>query len=335
MLNFDGLLFAQASTTLGFWDWGSLIAYFVVLLGIAWWVISQSNKNSKEYFLAGKHAGWLLIGSSLFASNIGSEHLVGLAGTGASDGMAMAHYELHAWCLLVLGWVMVPFYERSGVYTMPEFLERRYSPSARWFLSVISLIAYVFTKISVALYAGGKVFEVLFPTPVFADINNFWVGAIGMVVVTGLYTILGGLRAVLYTEVMQTGVLLLGAACVLFIGLWQVGGWNTLKEATQGADKIVAYKVLAGTDVKENNLSAFIKDKEGKDLLIKRPQVDGNDFNYIVAARKRKRINLVSVYLRRTVQKPKIFVRIARIQYNKNAVHFFFRHTAGYFRYKI
>ena len=134
----DGLLFAQATDSfcrganaLGFWDWGSLIAYFLVLLGIAWWVVLQKTDSSKEYFLAGRHAGWFVIGCSLFASNIGSEHLVGLAGTGAKDGMAMAHYELHAWCLLVLGWVMVPFYLRSGVYTMPEFLERRYSESAR------------------------------------------------------------------------------------------------------------------------------------------------------------------------------------------------------------
>jgi len=107
---FDGLLFAQAPNLLNFGDWTSLALYFIVLAGIAWWVISQSNKNSKEYFLAGKHAGWLLIGTSLFCSNIGSEHLVGLAGTGASDGMAMAHYELHAWCLLVLGWIVPRFF---------------------------------------------------------------------------------------------------------------------------------------------------------------------------------------------------------------------------------
>ena len=126
-------LFAQsAGAALGAWDWGTLVAYFAILLGLAWWVVSQKNDSSKDYFLAGKKVGWLVIGASIFASNIGSEHLVGLAGTGASDGMAMAHYELHAWCLLVLGWVMVPFYERSRVFTTPEFLERRYSPSARW-----------------------------------------------------------------------------------------------------------------------------------------------------------------------------------------------------------
>jgi len=256
----DGLMFAQTFNVLGFWDWGSLILYFAVLLGIAWWVIRQQNKSAGDYFLAGRHAGWLIIGSSLFASNIGSEHLVGLAGTGARDGMAMAHYELHAWCLLVLGWVFVPFYMRSSVYTMPEFLERRYSPAARWFLSVVSLIAYVFTKISVALFAGGIVFKALFPVPLVSWIDNFWLGAIVMVVVTGLYTILGGLRAVLYTELMQTGVLLLGTACVLFIGLWQVGGWNALKTEVQGKDRMVAVEKV---DV-----------ETGKTILVVQPKLN-------------------------------------------------------------
>ena len=231
-------------STLGIWDWGTLIAYFAVLIGVAWWVVSHRDKTSKDYFLAGKRAGWILIGTSLFCSNIGSEHLIGLAGTGASDGMAMAHYELHAWCLLVLGWIMVPFYERSGVYTMPEFLERRYSASARWFLSVVSLIAYIFTKISVALYAGGVVFKVIFPVDLIPGISNFWLGAIGMVVVTGLYTILGGLRAVLYTELMQTAVLLIGATAVLFVGLHQVGGWDALKETVQGTERKIAVQEI-------------------------------------------------------------------------------------------
>ncbi|MCL2348790.1 MAG: hypothetical protein FWC50_11100, partial [Planctomycetaceae bacterium] len=267
---FDGLLFALASDTLGFWDWGTLIAYFAILLGIAWWVVQQSNKNSKDYFLAGRHTGWFVVGASLYASNIGSEHLVGLAGTGASDGMAMAHYELHAWCLLVLGWIMVPYYERSNIFTMPEFLERRYSPSARWFLSVVSLITYIFTKVSVTLFAGGIVFGALFPVDLFPWVSNFWLGAFGMVVITGLYTILGGLRAVLYTEVMQTGVLLLGAASVLFIGLWQVGGWVPLKEATQGADKMVAYQLTKYNS--ETGKVEPLKDKAGNTVFVKRFQ---------------------------------------------------------------
>ncbi|HNT86554.1 MAG TPA: Na+/glucose cotransporter, partial [Candidatus Hydrogenedentes bacterium] len=120
-------------------DWLMVGLYFALLLGLAWWVIRKGKDTADDYFLAGRNLGWFLVGASIFASNIGSEHLVGLAGSGCTDGVAMAHYELHAWCLLVLGWVLVPFYARSLVFTMPEFLERRYNATARWVLSIISL----------------------------------------------------------------------------------------------------------------------------------------------------------------------------------------------------
>ena len=283
MSTFDTLIFAQSSVSLGAYDWATLLAYFTILLGVAWWVVRQKTDTSQDYFLAGKKATWLVIGASLFASNIGSEHLVGLAGTGASDGMAMAHYELHAWCLLVLGWVMVPFYERSCVYTMPEFLERRYCTSARWFLSLVSLIAYILTKISVTLFAGGIVFKALFPVELISGIDNFWVGAIAMVVLTGLYTILGGLRAVLFTDLFQTAVLLVGSASVLFIGLWQVGGWEKLHETVQGADRIYGYKVVE--KMPEGNAApSFLKDENGRDIIIKRPKLqdDKSRLTFIV-----------------------------------------------------
>src|SRR5512136_3297579 len=144
-------------------DWIIIVGYFGIVLGIAWKVMLQKQKTSTEYFLAGRHLGWLIIGASIFASNIGAEHLVGLAGSGATDGVAMAHYELHAWCLLVLAWVMVPFYMRSKVFTMPEFLERRFSPSARIILSITSLLTHVLTKFAVSIFAGGVVFRTLLP----------------------------------------------------------------------------------------------------------------------------------------------------------------------------
>src|SRR5918996_177573 len=122
-------------------DWFVIGAYFVILAAVAIWVITRKQNNTADYFLAGRNLGWFVVGASIFASNIGSEHLVGLAGSGAMSGVALAHYELHAWCLLVLGWVFVPFYMRSGVFTMPEFLERRFSPASRWVLSIISLVA--------------------------------------------------------------------------------------------------------------------------------------------------------------------------------------------------
>jgi len=119
-------------------DWIVLALYFGVLAVIIWWVVKQKQDSTEDYFLAGRNLGWFVIGASIFASNIGSEHIVGLAGTAAKSGMAMGHYELHSWIILMLGWVFVPFYVRSSVFTMPEFLERRYSPAARWILSIIS-----------------------------------------------------------------------------------------------------------------------------------------------------------------------------------------------------
>lgn len=135
-------------------DWIVIGLFFVCLIGIIWWVMRQKQNNAADYFLGGKDATWIAIGASIFASNIGSEHLIGLAGSGAASGMAMAHWEIQGWMILILGWVFVPFYTRSMVYTMPEFLERRYNPASRTILSLISLISYVLTKVAVTVYAG-------------------------------------------------------------------------------------------------------------------------------------------------------------------------------------
>jgi solute:Na+ symporter, SSS family len=217
-------------STLAALDWIVIGGYFVIILGVAWWVIRQAQDTSTDYFLAGRHLGWFIVGAAIFSSNIGSEHLVGLAGSGATDGVAMAHYELHAWCLLVLGWVMVPFYMRSKVITMPEFLERRFSPSARTVLSLISLVAYVLTKIAVGIFAGGVVFSVLVPDVNFMGLDSFWIGSILVIVFSGLYTILGGMRAVAYTSALQTIVLVIGSILVTIMGLKTLGGWSVLRE---------------------------------------------------------------------------------------------------------
>lgn len=212
-------------------DWIMIGGYFALLVGVAVYATLGKQKTSEDYFLAGRHLGWFIVGASIFASNIGSEHLVGLAGSGATDGVAMAHYELHAWCLLVLGWVMVPFFMRSKVFTMPEFLERRFSPMSRWVLSVISLIAYVLTKIAVGIFAGGIVFSVLLPDLSFMGMDSFWIGSILVIVFTGIYTIIGGLRAVAYTEALQTFVLVIGSALVTWFGLRELGGWEGLRSS--------------------------------------------------------------------------------------------------------
>jgi SSS family solute:Na+ symporter len=209
-------------------DWVVIVFYFLLVFGVAIWSAWRERASAgttKDYFLAGRDAGWFLVGASLFASNIGSEHLVGLAGTGAASGVAVAQFEvLASLILLILGWFFVPFYLSSGVFTMPEFLERRYSSSARWYLAVISIIAYVLTKISVTIAAGGIVFEALMGV-------SFWTGAMIVVVITGIYTIFGGLRAVLYTDLLQTFVLIGGAVAVTLIGLSALGGWGAMTQA--------------------------------------------------------------------------------------------------------
>jgi SSS family solute:Na+ symporter len=196
--------------------------YFAVLLWISIWAARREKNVSADYFLAGRDVGWLAVGASLFASNIGSEHLVGLAGTGAASGLAVGHFEwIACFMLLLLGWLFVPFYLRSGVYTMPEFLERRYSSAARWYFTWVSVIGYVLTKISVTLFAGGIVMQAVTGL-------DLWTSAGLLIVVTGLYTIVGGLRAVIYTEVAQTIVLIAGSAALMIIGLHGVGGWSGL-----------------------------------------------------------------------------------------------------------
>jgi SSS family solute:Na+ symporter len=124
-------------------DWTMIAAYFGVLAALTWWTVLRSRQTATDYFLAGRNLTWWVIGASIFASNIGSEHIVGLAGSGAADGVALAHYELHAWCLLVLAWMFVPFYMRSRVFTMPEFLERRFSARSRYVLSIVSILTFI------------------------------------------------------------------------------------------------------------------------------------------------------------------------------------------------
>src|SRR6202048_3952295 len=197
-------------------------AYFLVLSGISYWAARKEKNVSSDFFLASRDVGWLAVGASLFASNIGSEHLVGLAGTGAASGLAVGHFEwLASFILLLLGWLFVPFYLRSGVYTMPEFLERRYNSAARWYFTWVSVLGYVLTKISAPLFAGGIVMHAV-------PGLDLWTSAGLLIVVTGLYTIVGGLRAVIYTEVAQAVVLICGSTALMFIGLHDVGGWSGL-----------------------------------------------------------------------------------------------------------
>jgi len=217
--------------------------YFLAVFMVAYFVTRrESTRSSAEgYFLGGRDSGWFVIGASLFASNIGSEHLVGLAGTAAASGVAVGQFEILASIiLLILGWVFVPFYLRSGVFTMPEFLERRYNATTRWYLAVISITGYVLTKISVTIAAGGIVFEALMGI-------DFWTGALVVVVATGIYTVFGGLRAVLYTDMLQMFVLIGGALAVTVIGLDALGGWGRMYEVA-GSGFFTLWKPMSDPD---------------------------------------------------------------------------------------
>ena len=227
----------QITTT----DWIVVALYFLVVFVVAIWHSGTNRENPTEYFLSGRNAGWFVVGASIFASNIGSEHLVGLAGSGAAGDFPVAQFEIiAAFALLVLGWLFVPFYLRSGVFTMPEFLEQRYSSGARYFLAVISIIGYVLTKISVTIAAGGIVFEALMGI-------SFWTGALIIVIATGVYTIIGGMRAVLYADMAQMFIMIGGAIAVTFIGLQQVGGWGELK-ATAGPEFFQLWRTTSDPD---------------------------------------------------------------------------------------
>ncbi len=229
-------------------DWLMVALYFSVLIWVASWVIRKGKDNATDYFLAGRNLGWWIIGASIFASNIGSEHIVGLAGSGAKDGVALAHYEFHAWCLLVLAWVFVPFYARSLVFTMPEFLERRFSTSSRYVLSIVSLVTFIVSKIAVGIFAGGVVFATLLPSVHIGSIDSFWIGSVAVIVLTGLYTALGGMRAVAYNDAVQVVVLIVGSAMLTIYGLIQLGGWHELR-ALCGTDMFNLWKPMVPAGV--------------------------------------------------------------------------------------
>ncbi|MBQ5972294.1 MAG: sodium:solute symporter [Prevotella sp.] len=245
-------------------DWIVIGVFCCALIGIVLWVFSKKNNNSADYFLGGRDATWIAIGASLFASNIGSEHLIGLAGTGAASGMAMAHWEMQGWMILILGWVFVPFYSRSMVYTMPEFLERRYNKQSRTILSTISLISYVLTKVAVTVYAGGLVFQQVFGIKELWGIDFFWIAAIGLVLITAVYTIIGGMKSVLYTSVLQTPILLLGSLIILVLGLRALGGWDQMlalcdvKPAYEGAQGTMIHLMRSNSDPQYPWLGALI-----------------------------------------------------------------------------
>lgn len=225
------------------WDWLVIAGYFA-MLALVVVCTRRKQESASDFFLGGRTVGWLAVGASIFAANIGSEHLIGLAGSGASCGLSMSHWEYHAWIIVMMSWVFLPFYYKSGVSTMPEFLERRFGPRARWILSLVSLSAYVLTKISVTVFAGALFFEVMLPeislTIGNTVISSFWIGAFVTVALAGIYASFGGLLAVVYTDLVQTGIILIGTLSITAFALYKLGtsvdggtilsGWSVLKD---------------------------------------------------------------------------------------------------------
>ena len=235
--------------SLASWDWMVIGLFFLAMIWIVWDVSRKKIETSGDYFLSGRSATWLAIGASIFASNIGSEHLIGLAGAGATSGMAQAHWEIQGWMILILGWVFVPFYERSMVYTMPEFLEKRYNKQSRSILTYLSLASYVLTKVSVTVMAGGLALQTLLGI-------NFWVAAIALVVITAVYTVIGGMESVLKTSVLQTPILLLGSLVILYLGLKELGGWGVMMD-TCSAQSVNEYGDTMTTLMRDSHDKAF------------------------------------------------------------------------------
>ena len=219
-------------------DWAVLV---IGLLGVVWAVwraIVKDKKASKgessSDYLFGKGEPWYVIGMAIFAANIGSEHLVGLAGTGAKDGVGMAHWEMQGWMILFLGWLFVPFYQLLNnklgkIITMPDFLKFRYTHRTGSWLSIITLVAYVLTKVSVTAFTGGIFFEFLLGIP-------FWYGAIGLIAITAVFTVFGGMKGVMTLSSIQTPILIIGSFLVLFLGLNLLGdgsitaGWSAMMD---------------------------------------------------------------------------------------------------------
>ena len=215
----------------------AVILFFAIgMIITVWFSMRKKNESGKDYFLSGRDANWLQIGSSIFSSNIGSEHLVGLAGAGFATGMAMAHWEMHAYWILILGWAFVPLYDRMKVFTMPEFLELRFSRGSRNVLSLLTMASLVLTKIAATIYAGDVVIRTLLNVDhidLFGHhIDVFWAIALGLAFTTGLYTVFGGMRVIMYTAVLQAPVLIFGSVCILYMGLRVLGhgslvdGWH-------------------------------------------------------------------------------------------------------------
>jgi len=195
-----------------------IVLYFILILSLGFYYSQRNDDKYENYFLAGRNIPWFIVGVSIFATNISSEHFIGLAGAGSLKGLAVGQFELMAiFTLLFLGWILVPIYFKSGVLTVPEFLEKIFDRRIRKFFAVFSIIIYIFTKVLVSLFAAGLLFYDLFGL-------NIYASSILIVLITGLYSVIGGSSAVIKTQYFQGLILILGAIILSIAGFIAVGG---------------------------------------------------------------------------------------------------------------
>lgn len=224
-------IMAEATWGVGIIDTVVIIGYLVGIVALGLYASRKEKDTSGDYFLAGRSLRWPMIGLALFATNISTVHLVGLASAGYSDGLVFGNFEwLAAFCLILLGLVFAPFYFRNGIATLPEYLERRFSPGSRTMLAVMGVVGALFIHIGVSLYAGAEIIERFFGL-------DAWVSILIISVATAVYTVIGGLLAVVVTEALQTVLLLLGAAIVTVLALNALGD--------RGIDTLAAFKEAA------------------------------------------------------------------------------------------
>ncbi|XP_037548025.1 sodium/glucose cotransporter 1 [Nematolebias whitei] len=208
-------------------DISVIVIYFLVVLAVGVWAMVRTNRATVGgFFLAGRSMVWWPIGASLFASNIGSGHFVGIAGTAAAAGLAIGGFEWNALIVVViLGWLFVPIYIKAGVVTMPEYLKKRFGGQRiRIYLSVLSLCLYVFTKISADMFSGAIFINQALGL-------NIYLAVIALLAITALYTVTGGLAAVIYTDTLQTIIMIVGSFILMGFAFTEVGGYDNFQKS--------------------------------------------------------------------------------------------------------
>ncbi|XP_077305465.1 sodium/myo-inositol cotransporter 2 [Lithobates pipiens] len=203
-----------------------LVLYFVFVMAVGLWSMWRTKRSTvKGYFLAGRNMVWWPVGASLFSSNVGSGHFIGLAGSGAASGIAVTAYEWNGlFCVLVLAWLFLPIYLTAGVTTMPEYLRKRFGGKRiQIYLAILYLFIYIFTKISVDIYAGALFIQQALRW-------DLYVAVIGLLAITAIYTVAGGLAAVIYTDTLQTIIMIIGALILMVFSFIKIGGLGALEE---------------------------------------------------------------------------------------------------------